>query len=410
MRAKFVFEFAKNIKSKYYAPAYLVEELIGKVEEYVPMDQIDHIVEPASGDGALIPYLDQLSSKYNIQKVDYFDLDPDPGNPRIEPQDFLDYTPKPYFDPNRLVITGPPYGEPGATSKLWIQFAKKASEIAGYVAFISPHTYLDIKNPVPNLEQIFQKNMGWIKFRGSEAFDGEDHPVKTAIFIYKTILEPEEEDFSMVDKDFKIRMYQRYKDQGKEPSEYYINAWGYNSGEVSEEGISSTGTPFSRAISIDVKNEAMRDSLEEFLSTFREEYGPLIKKYAATTQNIFHTKRFKKFLKDALYSDINESMDFDREGTPYEKLKIGSGRWKPYPKMSVEEFHDWYDKEIDRPYSNDPNWDEIFDTILNDENTSDEELENYWIAGGSDPDFIRKIIQFRSYFMDFRYVQDLPSF
>ena len=74
MRARFVFEHAKNIKSKYYAPDYLVEELIDKVQEYVPMDQIDHIVEPAAGDGALIPYLDRLASEYNIKKVEYFDF------------------------------------------------------------------------------------------------------------------------------------------------------------------------------------------------------------------------------------------------------------------------------------------------------------------------------------------------
>ena len=406
MRARFVFEHAKNIKSKYYAPDYLVEELIDKVQEYVPMDQIDHIVEPAAGDGALIPYLDRLASEYNIKKVEYFDLDPDPGNPRIKPQDFLDYTPKPYFDPNRLVITGPPYGEPGATSRLWSQFAQKASEIAGYVAFISPHTYLDIKNPVPNLEQIYQEDMGWVKFRGSESFDGEDHPVKTAIFIYKRIIDPTKEDFSMVDKDFKIRMYERYKDEGKEPSEYYISSWGSNSGEVSEDGISVSGTPFSRAISIDVKNEAMRDSLEEFLSTFKEEYGPLIRKYAISTQNIFHTKRFKKFLKDALYSEMNESVNFEREGTPYSKLNIGKTRFRPYPQMSPDEFLQWYESEIKPYYESELGFDMVLDNLVNNDMESDEELAAYW-KGEIPDEAIKKLISMRDYFMDFSYSQKI---
>jgi len=40
MRAQFVFEFAKNRLSKYYAPEDLIEHFIDKVEERVPMDQI----------------------------------------------------------------------------------------------------------------------------------------------------------------------------------------------------------------------------------------------------------------------------------------------------------------------------------------------------------------------------------
>lgn len=299
MRAQFVFEFAKNRLSKYYAPEDLIEHFIDKVEERVPMDQIREIIEPAAGDGALIPFIENLASRYNI-KTDYYDLNPDPGT-EIKEMDFFDLTPDPYFDEHRLIITGPPYGEPGKTSKLWIKFAQKASEIAGYVAFISPHTWLDVKNPVPNLEQIYQEDMGWVTFRGSKSFGGQEWDVKTAIFIYKTILSPEKEDFTMVDKDFDITMYQGWKDKDKKTGEYWISSWGDNSGEVSKTGISRRGRPFSRAIIINVKNEKRRRDLEIFLRSFEEDYKPLIKKYAATTQNIFHLRRFKSFLKEALY-------------------------------------------------------------------------------------------------------------
>lgn len=99
---------------------------------------------------------------------------------------------------------------------------------------------------------------------------------------------------------------------------------------------------------------------------------------------------------------VSESMNFEREGTPYEKLKIGSGRWKPYPKMSVEEFQQWFESEIKPYYESELGFDMVLDNLINNDLESDEELAAYW-KGEIPDEAIKKLIPMRDYFMDFRY-------
>ena len=305
MRAYSVFEFAKNKFSKYYAPDTLVQFAINQTFNTIGIQKITEIIEPAAGDGAFMPYLDLISQKYGIP-VKYFDLDPDPSNPRIKQHNFLTIELNPPFLSSRLIITGPPYGERNqpATTKLWNQFAQKASEIAGYAAFIAPPTWLGIKHPVPGLTNIYEKDMGTVMFRGSKDFGGVSHPVKTAFLIYEKVepLKDFKEDFSKVDRDFEITVFEGYKDVRSSYWDYYVNGWGkYGVGEVSRRGISRTGTPFSRAIVIKIKNLAKKPAFDQWIKTFEENYKDKIRENTATTENIFQLKRFKKFLKEALY-------------------------------------------------------------------------------------------------------------
>ena len=104
---------------------------------------------------------------------------------------------------------------------------------------------------------------------------------------------------------------------------------------------------------------------------------------------------------------ISEALDFERTGTPYEKLRIGKARLRPYPQMSVEEFHDWYDQEIKPYYESEPGFDMILDNIINNEMESDEQIADYWGASDVSEEIIKKIIPMRSYFLDFHYIKDL---
>jgi len=314
MRAQFIFEFSANVKSKYYAPEWLVKFAVQKSLEIIGPENISEIIEPAAGDGAFIPYLEQVKAQYGIPTY-YSDLNPDtdyylddPSQPKIETEDFLKMDLP--FDPNRLILTGPPYGDrknDPTSTKLWPQFAQKASEIAGYAAFISPVTWLTRKNPVPNLELIRAYNLGTVVFKGSKVFKGKDHPIKTAFLIYKTIQGSEKEDFSMVDADFEITTF-RGKDHFRKKSfEYYVLSWGkYYSGMVNTTGIYPAGSrkagkPFSKAIGINVKTESKRPELEEFLRTFRKDHIQEIERSSITTSNSFELQQFKKWVKEALY-------------------------------------------------------------------------------------------------------------
>lgn len=391
MRARFVLnEFAANTRDKYYANSFVLQNLYDAVRENIPLEEVTEIVEPAAGDGAIIPYIEKLSAEYDIPTA-YYDLEPDV--PGIVQMDFYKTSLK--YLQGRLIMSGPPYS--GRNYEL---FLKKASSLADYVAYVSPHSYLDLKHPVKNLELIYQEDLGEQLFYGSKVFGGNDHYVKTAILIFKRVDSYTDEVEDAIDLDFSIKQFKR----GDDPRgyEYFISRQGYNTGEVSD-----TPEDFFSSIGIKVNNEDMREDLERFLDTFKKTHDHLFLKYSPTTKKAISIPRMKIFIRKSLYNFMNESADFNREGTPYEKLKIGRGRWKPYPKMSVEEFHDWYNEEMDAPYYNDPNWEEIFEALLNDEYSTDEELIKRWISKGSDPDFIRKIIQFRDYFMDFRYVQDL---
>ncbi len=104
---------------------------------------------------------------------------------------------------------------------------------------------------------------------------------------------------------------------------------------------------------------------------------------------------------------LNEVQNFERTGTPYEKLRIGKDRLRPYPEMSVKEFHDWYDQEIEPYYESEPGFDMIFDNIINNQLISDEQIADYWRTSDVSDEVIDKIIPMRDYFLDFEYIKDL---
>ncbi len=301
MRAELVSK--KNKHDKYYAPQWLVEYAVEKTLENVPMDEITEIMEPAAGNGAFIPYIEDIAEDYNIP-AKFFDKFPDKSEPKIKYQNFIK-APIPYKK-GRLILTGPPYSR-----GLWFEFAEKAGKIADYVAFISPYSAMDLPNPSNELEVIFQEDKKGVYFEGSPEHEGTDQvptkKVNTVFLIFKRI-DPIDR-YGQIDKDLKIKVFQNnYFYSGEELSQYdfFINKFGFSTGTISrnyyckkDNGIGFKPC-FMNCFGIKILNEDRRKEFYEFFSNFRK-FRPEFKKYSAANRYELSQTRFREILKRELY-------------------------------------------------------------------------------------------------------------
>lgn len=305
MRAQFIFEFARNPNSKFYASPALVDFIIRETDRIVKFKNVSEIIEPATGGGAFIPRLDAISQQYGIP-VTYLDLTPDPGgDDRIIPMDFItEFRPEgEFFDPNRLVITGPPYGDrkvkPSSTRDAQ-KFGTKAAQIAGHIAFIAPVSWLIDPYPAPKVKIMEGFDLTTQKF--SDKFD-----IKTAVVICESlhfsIWKAEREkfqNFSQLDKDFLIRNWR--KGNKEEGWDYFVNAWGERySGTVYTTPYYPSGKILSGAIAIKILSESKRKRFDLWISHFKENYQSTIEKYSCNTDNIIPLKLFKLLARKAMY-------------------------------------------------------------------------------------------------------------
>ena len=76
-------------------------------------------------------------------------------------------------------------------------------------------------------------------------------------------------------------------------------------------------------------------------------------------------------------------------------------------RMSVEEFHDWFYTLYEDPRYARINWPWVIDTLVNDENSEDAELEDYLSEEDGYNTLVKELLDKRNYFLDFRYIQDL---
>jgi len=397
MKARFVFEFAANTKDKYYANPFVLQNLYDAVKENIPMEEVTEIVEPAAGDGAIIPYIEELAKEYDIP-TQYYDRDPD--IPEIEKMDFYKTTLE--YLPGRLVMTGPPYS--GRNYEL---FLKKAATLADWVAFISPHSYLDYKHPIPDLELIHQKDIGLQDFAGSKVFGGKDRDIKTAILIFKKVNPVTSDIDKALDEDFELKQFARGDDL--KGYEYFVSRQGSNAGEVSD-----TPDDFFSSIGIKVKNEDMREDLELFLDGLKDTYDHLFTRYSPTTKETINMPRMRQFLRRNLYTfsnSMNEAQNFERGQDPKRAMGIGRGV-RPYPQMSVKEFKKWFEDDISDyydtiGYDDDFDFEGVLSDVVNDEESTDQELREEWEEMGAPENLIEKLIYMREYFWDWNYVQHI---
>ena len=399
MRARFVFEHAVNTAEKYYAPTDLVDHVVDTALDVIGEENISEIIEPSAGDGAFIPKLDSLGIP-----VQYYDLYPE--HDKIKEQDFstLDLP----YKKGRLFLGGPPYG---LGSKLWLMFIRQAAKMGDYIAYISPPSMHE-ENPYPQyLELLYSEQLPVQTFLGSKVRGEKDVPMKSSFNVYKVDrnrtpeMDPRDEQLA---QDFKITQYERrmeipgYRKSPIPEYDYYMSNWGIDLGNWYESPEKAT------SIGIQVKNEKLRGQLESFLDGFKEKYYDYFKS-RSTSAPLVQVKKFKDLLKDELYG-LNESVNFEREGTPYEKLRIGKNRFRPYPQMTPDEFLQWYESEI-KPYEEtELGIDMLIDSIINNEEESDEELTDYFRESEVPEELIKKLIPMRPYFWDFRYSQKIGCY
>jgi len=314
MRARLVLE-AREEHGKFYASPELVDFIMEETFKIVDINTVSEIIEPATGGGAFIPALDQISKQYGIPVL-YMDKEVDSVvKHRVKKQDFLTFKPKGlYFDPNRLIITGPPYGdwqEDPASTKLARHFGTKAASIAGHISFIAPVSWLLDDYPAPGIKILKGFNLGDHRFTG---ISGGKHKVRTAVVICESIdpnigktKKEKDRDFSRVDRDFKIRKWEKWKGDSPFGWDYFVNFWGqYDSGEVAKGKPVSpkTGKEFSAALAIKVLNQNpdLKIKFERWIKDFQKNYIDEIKKLSLNTDNKIPLALFKTFLRDAMYS------------------------------------------------------------------------------------------------------------
>jgi predicted RNA methylase len=121
---------------KYYTKQSVVDLCIEFVRQYINIDaKNDLIIEPSAGNGAFIPGIKSLSSKFL-----FFDLKPE--NIEILEQDYLvldSINLKEITDCKKIhVIGNPPFGR---QSSLAIKFIKKSSTFADSISFILPKSF-----------------------------------------------------------------------------------------------------------------------------------------------------------------------------------------------------------------------------------------------------------------------------
>ena len=186
------------------------------------------------------------------------------------------------------------------------KFGAKAAEIAQYASFITLGSWLKNSYPAPGLKIINSFYLDEQKF----AIGGETETnMKTALVICeKTSEEKVKENFKRLNNNFNIKEFRDKDDVRTSDWEYYINAWGKYVGEVvktmpgKKPGVSRTGTPFTKAIRIQILNHdpSLIIKLDNWLKTFEVNYKEDIKKYSGP-EDILEVTTFKKFLKDYLY-------------------------------------------------------------------------------------------------------------
>lgn len=115
-------------KEQYYTKDELASSLVCKLNELMPLDTFDLIIEPSAGTGAFMKYLPE-------DKL--FACDIEPKYKGIECMNYLETTFE-TINRNILVIGNPPFGRQSTLAK---QFIKHSCKFASVIAFILPLSF-----------------------------------------------------------------------------------------------------------------------------------------------------------------------------------------------------------------------------------------------------------------------------
>lgn len=226
---------------KYYTPKELAKRLIDKTFEVIGKENITDIIEPSAGAGA-------FSSQMNCTAYDI-----EPEAPGIIKQDYL--TSFLWYKKGRLVIGNPPFG---TNSWLIIKFWEKSIEIADYVAFILPISYL--KNDI----RLYQFDLVYSEDLGKQDYSGVN--LHCCFNIYKRPAKGLNKKPNYRTDDIKIIEYRRgtTSDPSKIPEgwDYAVCNWGQGCFGKVPEYIGQ----YAQEIYVYVKDPSIKERVKELLS------------------------------------------------------------------------------------------------------------------------------------------------
>lgn len=113
---------------KFYTNPDIVEMCLGYLQDTIPMNTFDFVLEPSAGNGSFF---------HKIDHPNKLGIDISPESDSIFEQDFLEFTQEVKYE-NILVVGNPPFGR---VSSLAIKFFNHAATFANVIAFIVPRTF-----------------------------------------------------------------------------------------------------------------------------------------------------------------------------------------------------------------------------------------------------------------------------
>jgi hypothetical protein len=284
---------AVNENNKYYTPQWLVKKVITTMLIILSGITITEIIEPSAGDGAFIDELDKL----NIPTLCY-DLYPE--HSRIMQQDYLKLNFE--YKPGRVVIGNPPFNMNGHNFNLWKKFCNKSSDIAEYIAFISPSSQYNNNSNLKNCDLIYSEYLGDIEYRGTNKVK-----VKTCLNVYLRNISKKKDDYinKVIEKDIIVERIERKKDgtyKGSFDCDYYLGGWGSVACNLVYPKIKKYAVQYG----FRVLNEDRRNDLYEFLKGFSLKYKEEVIILSVSAPYISKRYIYDKIYKE-LYNKTNRS-------------------------------------------------------------------------------------------------------
>ena len=223
---------------KYYTPKNLAKHCIDKAFEFIGKENITEIIEPSAGNG-----------RFSLQLPGCIAYDIEPHHESIIEQDFLELNTS--YKPGRLFIGNPPYG---SRMSLAQKFFKKCVELGDYIAFILPISQLDNTRSLYEFDLIYSKDLGKRRYTGRKlhcCFNIYKRPKKG--LNNKPISRLKDVEIIRQDSS-------KYDDS---PYDLRMCYWG----DGSAGKILSDGDSYSAEYKILIKNQNIKDSVIEVLSS-----------------------------------------------------------------------------------------------------------------------------------------------
>ena len=220
---------SKKDLDQFYTKPEIAKLFVEKINNLVPLQNFDQVIEPSAGTGNILQYLPEGSLAFDLE----------PMSDGIIKKDWFDYEHDILQNPIRIAVVGnPPFGT-GYMNPLAKGFFNHASKFANMIAFIVPAKYHSSWKVHKQLDSQFGLYFSEILPKDSFIRHGEPHDVnccmqvwsKTSLGKNKRILTnppTSHEDFDMflTCDNVKGRIEARRKLAKREYWEFGLKYWG----------------------------------------------------------------------------------------------------------------------------------------------------------------------------------------